>query len=327
MIIVPENCLPCLYHIPLDPFRFAYPIKDFCPHSRHSYSRYPKFKIAKFSYFYVFVIFGTFLFATVSCIGNIPQLCQTDQPLCLVVIAEQVFLLCCTLLGCSSISGMNYQLEDIKSWSTLLQNRNFFYLGNIISARNIRKSVSQRSFWIFTIIVVCTVMEIIRQVFNYDNLPWRLVRQFCQNYGLMLQGYIFLEFCLKIFVVGDILRAMERALRSSVTNNINRLEAFSRLGLLTMTIHANLLNLKKFVVPIMMVWLGTTTVTVILNFYIFIEYSDYYNCALMLLQIRTVILILFVVVMMFVHDSRMDSQVSEHSRATRNTFGPILDTF
>ena len=327
MIIVPENCLPCLYRIAFDPFRFAYPIKNFCPHSRNSYSAHPKLKIAKSSYFFVCVLFATFLFATVSCIGDIPQLCQTDQPLCLVVIAEQVFLFCCTLLGCSTITGMNYQLKDFKSWSTLLQNRKFFYLGNIINARNIRRTVSQRTFWLFAIIAVCTMLEILQQVFNYDHLPWRLVRQFCQNYGLMLQGYIFLEFCLKIFVVGDILRAMERALRSSITNNINRLEAFSRLGLLTMTIHANLISLKKYVVPILSVCLGTTTITVILNFYIFIEYSDYNNCALMLLQIRTVVLILFVVVMMFVHDSRMDSQVSEHSRATRNTFGPILDTF
>ena len=143
----------------------------------------------------------------------------------------------------------------------------------------------------------------------------------------MLQSYLCLEFCQRIFVVGDILRAMETALRSSITNNINRLEAFSRLGLLTMTIHANLINLKKYVVPVVSVWLATTTITVILNFYVFIEYSDYSNYALTLLQIRTVILILFVVVMMVVHDSRMESQVSERSRATRNTFGPILDTF
>jgi hypothetical protein len=135
------------------------------------------------------------------------------------------------------------------------------------------------------------------------------------------QCYMAAQFIQRIIVVGRILDAVKTSLQTTLniatflhTVNSKRSSwSFEKYSCLVLVVSKNLNLLMKFVTSWLVPWVLIIILTLILNFYIFLEYNHYNAHALCLLLARTMTTVVGTVFVFYIHDTHLKAKVSRRT--------------
>ncbi|KYB28726.1 hypothetical protein TcasGA2_TC032427 [Tribolium castaneum] len=265
----------CNLQVKWDPFRFLYPIKGYCPHSKN-YSPEPQFKLFKSSHIIVYLFTLPNLISAISGILQLPVLWTTDRLLFLIFLADQVFIMSSFILGIITCLQLGAQFNELNAWADIIRIRRFFGVKSIFDERATKRLLFYRKVFshIINIFMLCTAA--IHSVFNYDQFSLNYLRQFSIVFSMSFQGYLAFEFCYRMMMLGTVLKTLNKSLRKS-DQRLFLAVTFSKFARLLMVINTKMVLIMKFIKFFFPVWILTMTVNLILNIYILVSTGGSFN--------------------------------------------------
>lgn len=289
-----EFCFVCLLHLKYNVFQKGYPVQGYCKHLVKKYSGPGYYKISKFCCFICIVLTIPQLLVLSVQSFSLPEICQKTKSLCLIFISDQVFCVCSFLLFFSTFLNLKIYEKEINAWLFLFENSYLFNLNEVFSKKQI-KLVQLRRITIFSVFVfLCTLMGVFVFCFPYDNLPWNFLRKFAVLHCFLLQCYGTFDALQRMKLIGHLLRAFEKSIKSTLTNKLlDQVEMISfRTALkkyrnFICVLNMNINLLMKYLALTCTIFTLSSIISLIINIYISIKYFDYDALSLGTLELRT----------------------------------------
>jgi hypothetical protein len=283
-----SNCIVCLYRFVFDPFRPLYPIKGYCQHSKYYNADRPRFVIFKSILAFAFVCVVGLLLLGLYFSSYLPPLFQSNRSLCLILTADQLFILSTAIVGVAACFGLNGQVNEINSWIHVFEKSSTTFINEM----HIRRIKLYRKIFITIINFSIIILTVMHYTFTKDHLPWNKLRNFLLVYSMGYQCYWTQEWCHRLQLIGIIIKGIRVFLESTLQRKPTLEKPFANTSRLVLMIHQNVELMVEYATHFIPLWILTVSINLILNIYILVNYNDYDIYALSMLQMRTVVTIM-----------------------------------
>ncbi|KAJ3663995.1 hypothetical protein Zmor_008202 [Zophobas morio] len=299
------ECIACIFFAKYDIFAFVYPIRPQCHHPKP-----PSFKISKF-----FLACNILLFIILMCCGissslYLSTVCPHEKSLCFVMISDQFTFFGNALLIVLLLIKIETQIQEFSSWSLLFEHLHTYNIHRVFKIGNIRRSKNARivSTFVPTIIYVFISYH---YLFSYDNLPMSFLRKTFLCVSYIIQTRRVFDMNKVILAGGLVLRRFEDSLKESLTRRSNNLvDDFRKYHKLVYHINTNIGLFMETTKYVLYAWLFVGIVTLILNFFLMINYDDFGVYTVIVLQVRTGNVIISLLVFLVYTEKFINRKVS-----------------
>jgi hypothetical protein len=307
--MVGANCFVCLSRSYFDKFLVLYQIKGFCQHSQSSFSASPTFRVSKTALIFNMLVTLSLLFPVVTYLQSLKAVCTVTRSLCLILMADQIFVMISILLEILLCVEINTIRQEMLTWLNIFENRNFYGLGVVADKKKIRKFVMARSLAIMISLFSCVLSGIyLFSDHGYDNLPRSYARNISLAVTSTFESFIFFEVVQKIFIMGALLDAMKTALRKTYFNR--DFSVFKKHVHLMAIINYNMKLVMNLMTVLLMGWILTCTMYLIFNIYALTDYASYNFITIMVTQGKTIFFIITWTIFFYIHDENLKKKVS-----------------
>jgi hypothetical protein len=279
-----SNCVVCFYRFVFDPFRPLYPIKGYCQHSKYYNSDRSRFVIFKSIQAFTSVAAVGLLLLGLYFSSYLPPLFQSNRSLCLILTADQLFILSTAILSVGACLGLDGQVNEINSWIYIFEKSST----TIIDEMHIQRIKFYRKILITIIDFLIIILTVMHYTFSKDYLPWNKLREFLLVYCMGFQSYWAWEWCNRLQLIGAIMNGIRVFLESLPQEKHTLEKPFAKTSRLVLMIHQNVELMVEYTMHFVPLWIVTLSINLILNIYILVNYNDYDMYALSMLQMRTI---------------------------------------
>lgn len=286
------------------------PIKGFCKHSTLKIfkSRHPHFRFIRGLQIFDFAVQAFLLWPIFSYFVYLPIVCSMEnKSLCLIMLTDEIF--CVSTCAVSFIHQLQFQTKTLEAngWSRIVEARRNFGVKQIMGWKKTRSIIMKRNIMngLFNILVY--VSSILQFVISYDNLEENEPRKLLQMLAFTFQSYICLDLTQRFKIIGTILHSVKKTL---MTDYERPSKDFVKYSKLILAIHVNLRVFHKTIILPLMSWILMTIVSLILNIFLLIQFSEYPWYAIVLIHARTAVTVLSIVIILSNAEQNLKRKVS-----------------
>ena len=303
--VLTMECVACVFFAKYDILAFMYPIKPQCHHPKP-----PTFKISKF-----FLMCNIILFIILMCCGisnslHLSTVCPQNKSLCFLMISDQLVFFGNALVILLLLVKVKTQLREFASWSLFFEHVHSYNLDTVFTSGIIRRYKLTRILSTFGPGSVHVIISYY-YLFSYDNLPLSFLRRsfLCVCYIVQTRRLYDLD---KVILAGGfVLRRFEDSLKRSLTRRpSNLVDVCRKYHKLVHHINTNIGLFMATTTCVLYVWLFVGIVTLILNFFLMINYGDVAGFTVFVLQIRTGNIIISLLVFLVYAEKFINRKVS-----------------
>lgn len=303
-----EICLVCILHSKFNLFAVLNPAKGFCQHLFPKIKD-PFFRISK-------VCISVIYFMTIFIIGSVlsyffylPKTCRENVPLCLMSVAEQCF-------GFTSTALVSVIILQVKNYENELNITLYFFtkpkefnLKKITSFGKLKFLKFRRFVVSVLLFIFFTVLIILHQCFPEENTPLGIFRKIGVILCYILQCSCLFEVLQKIFLLGITLEVLEESIQS--IDDQPSVDFFLKKFIdLVHFIHKLISLTMNYMSIVSLVWLVSSVILLILNFFIVIKYHNQNFYRLMVLHLRTLITTIAILIVLVQVETKVNRKVS-----------------
>jgi hypothetical protein len=306
------DCMRCTLQSKLDFFSYTFPVQLNCKHSKYQFSPTPRVRTVKTAQILGWVIQLTvFICLVVSCLHE-SSLCQNETSSCLIFISDGLFIVGSLAVMFIILLKVGTLHQEMASWLHICENREFYRLGRIIQGSDVNKFKRFR---------IASDLHLLIHVFVYamylyfspSDSPWSLARKLaiCSCYSMQARGVV--ELFKRISFIGSIFKAFEKSLETVLTTspqNRSLTDIFRRYQSFVQVINVNLAFFMKTMAPLLCLWSLSSTVSLILNVYILIKYTNYNVQSMIWVQFRLIFVIVGIVTILIAAEDCLKRKVS-----------------
>jgi hypothetical protein len=316
-----NNCFVCLLESPFDIFRLIFPLRGTCQHSKNSKpSQVAYYRISK-NVVLLDILFSTvLLFSWITYFIYPFQMCETDKARCLLLLSDQMLVTISIVIGFLELFYMKMQTLEFNAWTRTIEKIRFYGLKEILSEESARRFIFLRNLGMIAVSIWGIAGTSLTLGISYDTTPWHWGRKFLLVVCYTLQSYVTLDLGQKIRIVGIVLDTFKRTLMSSLTNNSYPIFAKKRgemtlekiLGRYTnlvLVIHTNMNLFMRYFFGILILYSMALLASLIINIYVLIEFNDYNIYILLVIEVRTILLIVRVVFVFIAAEINLKNKV------------------
>ena len=305
------SCFVCVYRSNTF-FRFLFPIKGCCPHSKSLYSETPQFSVFKPFIVVILALSLIALILSVPTLFSTDKVCRSDKSLCLLGLGEEIFVWTTAILAISMSCKVGSKLQELSTWSMIFTSCDSFGLSTIVDQKHYKRLVNKRIVLSTVALIFLSVGNLIRHFLFSDSLPLALLRRFLLYCSTLFQTFMLLENYIKLEIGGLILKSVKESLLRNRESG-TKLDNFRRLSTLVMVFQHTLCLWMQYMTFLLSTWMLTTTIMIIFNIYVFVEYDNTgHLSAVGVLGFRTLVTICLIAKMLSMHDSEFKDRVSDY---------------
>jgi hypothetical protein len=308
----PTDCIWCSLNSSYDLFQYLFPVQCYCSHTRYNFSKKPCCKISKIGLTW----FASLILFLIVCVTNYfiyaPIACAGEKSLCVIYMTDEFFVVGSCILLLLSVCNVETQESELNTWLFVFENRRSFGLGSIMQ-RDIAFKINKASS-VFTVVVNCLMLYLTFS-YSYDNFPGNILRKMaiCFCYAFQTRGAF--EVIKRISLMGGMLQALETSLKTMKMTKLylcpdtcltTKLRRYQNL---ICVINNGMEVYMKVTAVMLSVWTIMLVVTLIVNIYVWIENWDFSFGTLSVLQLRTFVTVLGIVVIAFRTENNVNKKV------------------
>jgi hypothetical protein len=307
-----STCLVCLLRVNYDIFQRFYPVQGYCQHSKTYFSSKPQYKISQKLLVHNIVMALLYVAPLISYSIYMPEVCRTDKSLCLIFIADEIYLVCGIVLSLILFAKIKFNQLELNCWSFIFDNPEVYHLGPIMSHDAIKKFRVYRAVTFLLIFSANFAMGFLYFYFPYDYLPGHVLRRLSILTIYCFHSYGALEITRRVKVLALVLRACEKSFMTVFCDKLPiRIKSkFRNYFTLINLINLNITMMMKYLAFLLVMWILTSIVSLIFNIYVLIDFYDYDLCTLSTLATRTLTTILEILVVLIIVEEKVNRKVS-----------------
>ena len=142
---------------------------------------------------------------------------------------------------------------------------------------------------------------------GYDQLPWNVPSKISAWIAIVVFFYVYMEFFLRIVILGAILESVKKTLKNSTRRNI---KLFAKHAHVIRAIYLNLERVVGLITTLLIIWILTNFMFLILNIYALLGYNTYNIFTFIILQSRTFGNVTAIALFLYIHDHQVKQKVS-----------------
>ena len=301
-------CLPCTLYSVYDPFRYLFPIRFYCPHSRLLYSKKPVCKLSRKSFFCHILITMLMIVPPVYYFLHLSDVCKQQNSMCFLSISDRIFLSGTVFMAIIDLKKIKPHLYEFDSWLYIFRKRKSFSLTKVIQVSYLRRFKLLRLFS-FVIILINLFISTFSYFSLLNKLPVNISLQILRSYYYILQQRNITEIMRKISLFGTTLQSFEESLKTCVTSNTNLELTFRRYQSLVRRINGTISLFLEQMAIVLFVWTLMAVIFLVLNFYILIKYEDYDVYVMSVIHIRLFNTIFAIVIILILTEQDINKKV------------------
>jgi hypothetical protein len=308
----PTDCIWYSLNSSYDLFQYLFPVQCYCSHSRYNFSKKPCCKISKIGLTW----FASLILFFIVCITNsfiyAPRACAGEKSLCVIYMTDEFFVVGSCILLLLVVCNVKTQESELNTWLFIFENRRFYGLGPIIQ-KDIVVKINKASS-VFSVLVN-SLMLCLTFSYSYDNFPGNILRKMaiCVCYAFQTRGAF--EMVKRISLMGVMLQALETSLKTMkmtklfLCPNTCLTTKLRRYQNLICVINNGMEVYMKVTAVTLSIWTIMLVVTLIINIYVWIDHWDLSLGILSVLQLRTLVTVLGIVVIAFATENNVNKKV------------------
>ena len=305
--MIGANCVVCLYGVKFDPYIFFSPIRRQCQHSKRNHALKPTHRISIPLLIFQLTLFSCILVLCCLRLRFVIELCDVQKTICMILISDETFTIEACVIAIMSALKVRPITKELQTWSEILESRTLFGLDNIFDLKKTKRVLCIKMFLILWCFFAITLLETLYLCGSgYDILPWGVPSKVASVFAVMVFFCIYVEFFLRTVIVGGILEAIKRTLKSSTQRNIKH---FAKHAHIIRAIYLNHSRIVALVTAILITWIVANTVFLILNIYALLDYNAYDIFTSLILQNRTCGNLITTAILMHFHDQQLKNKV------------------
>ncbi|KAJ3663997.1 hypothetical protein Zmor_008204 [Zophobas morio] len=276
------ECIACVFFAKYDILGFMYPIRPQCHHPKP-----PTFTISKFWLTVNILLVIILMCCGISSSVYLSTVCPQEKSLCFLMISDQLVFFGNALVILLLLVKIKTQLREFTSWSLFFEHMHSYNLVRVFTSYNIRRSNITR---LLSTFVPSSFHVFISYyyLFSYDHLPMSFLRKSFLCVCYIMQTRRVYDMNKIILTSGLVLRQFGQSLKENLTNRPNRfVDVCRKYHKLVSHLNTNIALFMETTKYVLYVWLFVGVVTLILNFYLMINYDDFGVYTSFVLQVRT----------------------------------------
>jgi hypothetical protein len=305
-----STCLVCILRVNYDIFQRFYPVQGYCQHSKTYFSPKPQFKLCQKLLIHNAVLF--YVAPLISYSLYLPEVCRTDKFLCLIFIADVVYLVCGIVVSVTLFVKIKFYQFELNCWSFIFDNPEVYHLGPIMSYDAIKKFRVCRGVTFLLIFLANFAMGLIYFYFPSDYLPGHILRRLSILTSYWFHSYGALEITRRVKVLALVLRACEKSFMTVFCDKllIRTTSKFRNYFTLINLINLNITMMMEYMAILLVMWILISIVSLIFNIYVLIDFYDYDLCTMSTFATRTLATILEILVVLIIAEEKVNRKVS-----------------
>ncbi|KAJ3663983.1 hypothetical protein Zmor_008192 [Zophobas morio] len=306
--MIGANCVVCLYSGNFDLCHIFSLFKRQCRHSKHNCSPIPTLRISTTVLIFHLIFFTCLLIPALVRLPFILEMCSVKITLCIILLSDETFLMDASILALMATFKLKTIVKELQTWSNIVDCRAFFGLNDIFDSKKARRIVLVKSVFtlgVFGVVLLLTVLYFFGV--GYDNLPWNVPNKVATLIAMVIFCYIYMEFCLRIAILGAILASVKKALKTSTQKNI---KLFAKHAHIIRAISLNHDRIINLIAMLLIVWFLANIVFLILNICALLDYNTYNMFTFLILHSRTIGSVAGIVLLLYFHDYQVKQKVS-----------------
>jgi hypothetical protein len=307
-----STCLVCILRENYDLYEKFYPVQGYCPHSKTYFSHTPHYKFSRKCLVPNIIITLFCVAPLVSYSIYLPEVCRHDKSLCVIFVADEIYIICCIILSLILFVKLKSQQCELNFWSFLFDNPEMYHLGPIMSRRAIKKFRIYKSVTFLFIFLIHFITGLLYFYTPYDYLPGSVLRRVSIVASYCYYGYGAWEISQRIKILGVVLKACEKSFVTVLCDKLSTRtnSTFRNYYSLINLINLNTSVMMDYMATVLVMWIFTSVVSLIFNIYILIDFYDYGLCTLSILGARTLVTILQMLLVLVIAERKVNKKVS-----------------
>ncbi|KAJ3663985.1 hypothetical protein Zmor_008194 [Zophobas morio] len=306
--MIGANCVVCLYSGNFDICNIFSSLRCQCQHSKLNYSPIPTLRISTPILIFQLIFFTCLLIPALLRLRFILQMCTVKKTFCIILLSDESFSIDACVLALMATFKLKTIVKELQTWSSILDCRALFGLDNILDVKQTRNIVfvkSVNSMFVFCVVLFMHILYYCGA--GYDNLPWNIPSKITTLIAIVIFSYAYMEFGLRIVILGAILESIKKDLKNS---NRKNMKFFAKHAHIIRAISLNFERIINLVTILWIIWILTNIMFLILNIYALLDYNTYNFFTFVILQTRTTVIVVATALLLYFHDYQVKQKVS-----------------
>ena len=297
--MVGANCIVCVSRVSFDPFHITHPVKSLCQHSTNISK--PSFQVSKVAVIVVNLLAWSLLLPVLLSSPIVAQICTTKSSACFLTLADQVCIFGNTTIAISATLLADKILQDLQGWSTIVENRHLFALGDIINLKQAKRFRYTKNVSVLAVMLLGFCLTLyLHQDRSIDSSIWD-ARKLSLIFSSFIEFHMIVDFCQKFIIIGTVIDALRASLHSTVFNKQVRL---------VLAMNCNVKPVMNLVIVTLMLWIVMTMIFLIANVYALFDYARFDALGFGVVNFRTGCSVVLSAALYYIHDENLKKKVS-----------------